>query len=176
MRKAGGFGQPVGVEPLLPYAHGGFATADGRARLRNDGLVSFGAPVLPTHLAPQGDPGRPFALLTPKTYTRFLNTSYSQHHAAREQAPGVEVDPADAAALGVAEGEVVRVHNDRGALELPVRFSGRVRPGVVAISWGWAGDAAAVNVLTSDELADWGGGVAFWSARVSIDPVAVSPG
>ena len=50
-----------------------------------------------------------------------------------------------------------------------MRVSARVRPGVVAIAWGWWGVDAAVNVLTSDELTDWGGGVAFWSTRVAID-------
>lgn len=70
---------------------------------------------------------------------------------------------------------MVRVHNARGALELPVRVSGRVRPGVVGIAFGWWGDAAAVNVLTPDAPADLGGGVAYYSARVAID-VGQTPG
>ena len=33
--------------------------------------------------------------LTPKTHTRFLNTSYSKHHADRERGPYFEIDPVD---------------------------------------------------------------------------------
>jgi anaerobic selenocysteine-containing dehydrogenase len=167
--RADGFHRLPVPDPLLPYEAGGFATRDGRAMLRNDALASLGAPALPEHRDVVRDADLPFALLTPKTMPRFLNSSYSHHHAHLERSPVVEVSAKDLANLGVAEGDVVRVHNDRGALHLPVRVSARVRPGVVAIAWGWWGDDAAVNVLTSDELADWGGGVAFWSTRVSID-------
>ena len=169
--RADGFQRLPLPDPLLPYAAGGFATADGRVRFRNDGLVAMGEPALPTYAPAQGDATLPFALLSPKTAPRFLNSTYSHHHAAREPEPCVEIDAADVAALGIEEGALVRVHNARGELVLPVRCTGRVRPGVVAIPWGWWGDAAAVNVLTSDEAADWGGGVAYYSARVAIDPV-----
>ena len=39
--------------------------------------------------------------------------------------------PADAAARGLADGDAARVWNDRATVELPVRVSGRLRPGVV---------------------------------------------
>lgn len=156
-------------EPLRPYANGGFDAPDGKAMLTNRGLPSIGVDVLPDYTPPTIDAAYPFALLSPKTYTRFLNSSYSHHHADREAEPCVEIDPDDAASLGVLEGTDVRVFNDRGSLVLPARFTGRVRPGVVAIAWGRWGDTAAVNVLTSDTLADWGGGVAYYSARVALE-------
>jgi anaerobic selenocysteine-containing dehydrogenase len=156
-------------DPLLPYADGGFATRSGRAMLRNDALVSLGLDPLPQYRPATVDEQLPFALLTPKTAPRFLNSSYSHHHAAREPAPCVEVHEKDAASLGVAHGDVVRVHNPRGELRLPVRVSARVRPGVVAVPWGWWGDDHAANALTPDTPADVGGGVAYYSARVAID-------
>ena len=169
--RADGFRRLPVPEDLRPYAHGGFDTPDGKALLRNDGLRALGIDPLPGFVPQTVDASYPFALLTPKTAPRFLNTSYSHHHAGREPAPCVELDPADGASLGVREGDEVRVGNDRGELRLRVRFTGRVRPGVVAVAWGWWGDVAAANVLTSDTLADWGGGVAFSSARVAIEPV-----
>jgi anaerobic selenocysteine-containing dehydrogenase len=88
----------------------------------------------------------------------------------------VELDAQDAKELGVAEGDCVRVHNHRATLELPVRISGRLRPGVVAVPWGWwghqHGDGKVANALTSDTLTDWGGGVAFYDATVAITPIA----
>jgi anaerobic selenocysteine-containing dehydrogenase len=155
-------------DPLRPYETGGFDAPEGKAMLHNRGLPSIGVDALPDYSPPTIDSGYPFALLSPKTYTRFLNTSYSHHHADRESAPCVEMDAGDAAALGIVEGADVRVRNERGELVLPARFTGRVRPGVVAIAWGRWG-AEAVNVLTSDTLTDWGGGVAFYSARVALE-------
>ena len=156
-------------DDLRPYVNGGFDTPDGKALLCNDGLRSIGVDPLPNFVPQTVDKGYPFALLTPKTSPRFLNTSYAHHHGDRESAPCVELDPVDATALGVGEGDQVRVFNDRGELQLPVRFTGRVRAGVIAVAWGWWGDTAAVNMLTSDTLADWGGGVAFYSARVAVE-------
>jgi anaerobic selenocysteine-containing dehydrogenase len=169
--RADGFQRLSLPEPLQPYAHGGFDTPGGKAMLSNRGLPSIGINAVPDYSVATIDASYPFALLSPKTYTRFLNTSYSHHHRDRESAPCVEIDPRDAAALGIDEGAPVRVHNDRGSLVLPAKFTGRVRSGVVAIAWGRWGDAAAVNVLTSDTLADWGGGVAYYSARVAIERV-----
>ena len=117
-------------------------------------------------------------LLTPKTHTRFLNSSYSspEHHGRLERGPYVELDPFDATARGLADGDLVRVWNDRAALTMPVRLTGRVRPGVVAIPWGWWGDDANANALTNDTLTDWGGGVAFWDTLVEVarGPVALT--
>jgi anaerobic dimethyl sulfoxide reductase subunit A len=69
------------------------------------------------------------------------------------------ISPGDAAARGVADGDRVRVFNDRGALEVTVRVTRRVRPGVVAVAQGawYTPDPAgvckrgSVNVLTSQK-------------------------
>ena len=58
------------------------------------------------------------------------------------------------------------------AVEVPVKLSQRVRPGVVSIPWGWwsihhaAGSVA--NSLTNDAQTDWGGGVAYYDTMVAI--------
>jgi anaerobic selenocysteine-containing dehydrogenase len=118
-------------------------------------------------------------------HTRFLNSSYSHlpKHGPLETSPSVEVHAEDAAALGLVEGATVRVWNDRGELQLPVRLSTRVRPGVVAVPWGWwanqypdspgAGSSPGpvANSLTNDTLTDWGGGVAFWDTQVALAPL-----
>ena len=54
---------------------------------------------------------------------------------------------------------------------MPVRVTGRLRPGVVSIPFGWWSahhpDGRAANALTNDTLTDWGGGVAFWDTLVA---------
>jgi anaerobic selenocysteine-containing dehydrogenase len=162
-----------------PFADGHFPTASGRVELRSDALAALGHPALPTFSAPTESPTDefPFSLLTPKQHTRFLNSSYSHlpKHGPLEGAPFVEVSTPDAHRLGVADGQCVRVWNDRGSLELPVRISERVRPGVVAVPWGWWSsqhpDGKVANLLTNDTLTDWGGGVAFSDTTVAVTPL-----
>ncbi len=168
-------------EHLLPYAEGNFATPSGKAELASDRLGDRGLARLPTFVPPEeslvgnGEAARfPLALLTPKHHTRFLNTSYTHlpAHGPREGGPFVEMHAVDAEARGVAEGDVVEVWNDRGSLRLPVRISERVRPGVVAVPFGWwSADhvtGGSANSLTSDTLTDWGGGVAYSDTLVDV--------
>jgi len=166
-----------------PFAAGNFPTASGKVELRCDQLVATGQPALPTYFAP-GEaafaPRFPFMLLTPKQHARFLNSSYSHlpKHGPLEGTPFLELHPSDAAALGLVEGQSAQVWNDRGSVDLPVRVSQRVRPGVVAIPWGWwaaqhratDGNGNVANSLTNDTVTDWGGGVAFSDTRVAIAP------
>jgi len=166
-----------------PFAHGGFPTPSGKLELRCDGLRSLGQPALPTYSAPAEAafaPRFPFALMTPKMHTRFLNSSYSHlpKHGPLEGSPFVEVHADDAFELGLVEGASARVWNDRGEVTLPVRVSDRVRPGVVVIPWGWWANqhpgssptGPVANSLTNDTLTDWGGGAAFWDTQVALAP------
>jgi anaerobic selenocysteine-containing dehydrogenase len=167
-----GFLRIEGTEEMLLYGDGGFGTPDGKAALYSGELASLGHDPLPSYRPTIEGPSGPLAttyplmLLSPKNHTRFLNSTYSGHHRDRETGPYVEIDPADAAARGISEGDPVRVWNERGTLSLPARISTRLRPGVVAIPWAWWGKEANVNLLTSDTPADWGGGVAFFDTLV----------
>jgi anaerobic selenocysteine-containing dehydrogenase len=172
-------------EDFRPYAEGGFPTASGRIELSSEALVRAGHPALPTYTPARegldGDPALlaryPLALLTPKHHTRFLNSSYSHlpKHGPLEGGPFVELDEADASARGIVDGDTVQVWNDRGALTLTARLSKRLRPGVVAVPFGWwsgqhGGDGTA-NSLTNDTLTDWGGGVAYSDTLVQVAAV-----
>ena len=156
-------------EVFLPYATGGFATPEGKALLRADGLAALGLPTLPTYTAPAAPTAAtPLRLMTPKLHTRFLNSTYSSHHGSMEDGPFVELSAADAEVRGVGDGDEVSVWNDAGMLTLTVRLSDRVRPGLVAIPWGWWGEQANVNVLTSAVDTDWGGGAAYLDTLVEV--------
>jgi anaerobic dimethyl sulfoxide reductase subunit A len=84
----------------------------------------------------------------------------------------VFINPVDAAARGLADGDEVRVFNDRGALILPCRITPRIMPGVVDIPQGawWQPDengvdrGASVNVLTSERWTPY----AFGNAQHTI--------
>lgn len=177
-------------DDLRPWAEGGFPTASGRFEFSSPALAARGHGALPDHHVPLegwGSPTSqqyPLALMTPKTHTRFLNSSYSPlpGHGDREGVPFVELDPVDAQARGVSHGDRVRVFNQRASLELmarvPTEGQGRGRPGVVIVPFGWwrhqHGDDGVANDLTSDTLADWGGGVAFYDVSVEVERIEAS--
>ena len=174
-------------DAVLPYANGNFATASGRTLLASPTFGSIGLPSVPTFT-----PGReslagdsdllsryPLAMMSSKIHQRFLNASYShlEHHVGAEGTIYCELDPADAAARGIRDGDAVRVFNDRASLLATARVSesaSRVRPGLVIVPFGWVGertdDGNTVNMLTSDTATDWGGGVAFYDTLVEVAP------
>ena len=65
-------------------------------------------------------------------------------------APFVELHPADAKALGLADGEMVKAVSRRGEITLPALITERVEPGVVFIPFHY--QEAAANLLTNDAL------------------------
>ena len=166
-----------------PFGDGVFDTTSGRVELASDLLERLGHPRVPTFVAPResplGDPALaaeyPLQLLTPKHHTRFLNSSYPQlpKHGPPEGGPFVELDPTDAAARGLADGDLARVWNDRASLAVPVRISDRTRTGVAAIPFGWWRehhvDGRTANSLTNDTLTEWGGGVAYSDTLVQVE-------
>jgi anaerobic selenocysteine-containing dehydrogenase len=171
-------------ESGTPWADGGFPTASGKLEFVSERLAANGHPRLPSYVpANEGPRGPsferfPLQLMTPKHHARFLNSGYSHlpKHGPAEGGPFVELDAADAAARGLAEGDCARVFNDRASLELPVKISGRLRPGLASIPWGWwrqhHPDGKVANSLTNDTLTDWGGGVAYSDTLVQIERAA----
>jgi len=55
----------------------------------------------------------------------------------REQENRCEIHPDDADALGIADGDRVRVRSEVGAIELPAEVSDRIRRGIICIPHGW---------------------------------------
>lgn len=176
-----GFVRVGETEDLMPYANGGFNTVSGRALLVNNELAAIDQPTLPTYIAANEGPGSgaaqafPLVLATPKKQLRFLNTTYSGDpgHRDKEKGPFLELDEIDAAARGLADGDMARVFNDRAELRLEVRLSDRLRPGLASVPWGfWAdaydNDGLLVNDLTNDALTDWGGGAAYGDTLVEV--------
>ena len=157
-------------EDFRPFAQGGFGTPSGRLRLWSDGLP-------PGFDPPPGD-AEPLALMTVKSAHHFLNSTYANlpRHLAGEGEPLLEMHADDAAPRGIADGDVVRVSNARGEVVARARLGDVVRPGVVALPSGWwasrSPGGTMANALTTPELTDRGGGGAFHSARVEVEPAA----
>ncbi len=78
----------------------------------------------------------------------------------------------DAVARGIRDGDSIQVESPRGAARFTARVTDATRPGVVVIEGIWwhrfSPDGRGVNVLTSDRVADMGGGPAFHSNLVQV--------
>jgi anaerobic selenocysteine-containing dehydrogenase len=96
----------------------------------------------------------------------------------------LHVHPADAARLGLADGEPARVRNRAGEVEAPVEVTDAVMPGVVSLPHGWGHDAPGARLavagehpgVNSNALADEGLVDALsGNAVLNGIPVAVAP-
>ena len=167
-------------EDRRPFAEG-YPFPDGKLPFANAELERQGHGRLPTYRPARegaiGNGGRyPLSLMSPKFHQRFLNASYShlERHAGPEGELFCDLHPDDAAARGIADGDVIEVFNDRARLQAVARVSDdtRARPGLVIVPFGWVGDRTrdglAVNDLTNDAPTDWGGGVAFFDTSVEV--------
>ena len=164
--------------PEAPFAQGGFATANGRAQADPPGLG------VPDHVAnyesllsaPQLAARYPLAMISPPA-RNFLNSSFVNVQSLRsvEGEPLLEIHVSDAAARGLASGQVVRVFNDRGEYRCRCEVTDRARPGVVnglGIWWRKFGLAGTnVNELTHQRLTDIGRAPTFYDCLVQVETV-----
>lgn len=172
-------------EVWAPFAEGGFPTASGKCELFSESLAAQGFDPLPTFTPPRESARSapalaqkfPLALISPAAHA-FLNSSFANmsKQLRQEARPFVEIHPADAAARAIADGQMVRVFNDRGVCELSAVVTERARPGVVVSPSVWWNKLSPGNVninqLASQELTDLGGGATFYDALVEIAPVS----
>ena len=113
----------------------------------------------------------PFRLVTAPA-RQFLNSTFGEivEGRRREGRPTALLYAGDAKALGVGEGDVVRIGNAQGEVAVWASGGARVRAGTVVVESLWGNGAFAgglgVNVLTSDEAAAPAGGAVFHDTAV----------
>jgi anaerobic selenocysteine-containing dehydrogenase len=161
----------------------GFGFPDGKFRFSPDwaavGSNHATMPKLPDHFAATdattGD--RPFRLVAAPA-RQFLNTTFTENATGRkrEDRPTALLHPDDAARLGVAEGERVRLGNGLGEVVVHAKLFDGLQPGVVIVESIWTHDAfengVGINALVSDEPAMPAGGAVFHDTAVWVRAVA----
>jgi formate dehydrogenase major subunit len=85
----------------------------------------------------------------------------------------VYLNPADAAEMGVSDGDFVRLTSRRGSIELSARVSHRDTPGTCFVPFHFR--EAAANVLTIAENDPHGKIPEFKFCAVRVEPVAAGP-
>jgi anaerobic selenocysteine-containing dehydrogenase len=168
-------------EVFAPFAEGGFETPSGKCEFYSEKMARAGLDPLPCYTPPKESPDTspdlalryPIQLLSPPANS-FLNSTFSHlpSFVRSERQPLIEMNEQDARLRNLADGEMVRVWNDRGGCKLVVRISDRVKRGVaVAPSIWWnklSPDGSNVNVTTSQALTDIGGGATFYDNLVQV--------
>ena len=86
----------------------------------------------------------------------------------------IDVSPEDASALGVAEGEVVKVTSRRGSVEAPVRVDTGLRPGLAFMTLHFP-EQVETNLLTIDAWDPKSGTAEFKATAERIDRLSERP-
>lgn len=156
-------------EPYRPYAEGSHYP---------DRKIRFSP--APRQLTFEEQPSEryPLRLISPPG-SHLLNTSMGNIAALLEAAggePQVVVHPADAARLGLTDGQRSRLVSAHGEIVRKTLVSGDAREGVVVALGQWwpklAPDGRSLNDLTGERLTDLGGGSTFGNVTVRLEPLA----
>ncbi len=170
-------------QPAFEDAHylNGFAHADGKFHFRPDWVNGASPNKPPASVGTLGpyaelppfpdqvdvielaDAEHPFRLATSPA-RNFLNSSFSETKTSRQKEgrPEVMINPVDAEANDVGNGDLVRIGNMRGELRIHARVTTEVKPGVLIAEGLWPNkahvDGEGINVLTgADPVAPYGG-------------------
>ncbi|KPC78060.1 molybdopterin-dependent oxidoreductase [Streptomyces sp. NRRL S-4] len=144
-----GVSQTLAVRPDGSVPRLAFPTASGRA-------VFFARPHMPAAEMPDDD--FPFVLNTGRLQHQWhtlTKTGKVTKLSRLNPGPFVEINPQDAAALSIAEGDPVEVASRRGRAVLPAVVTDRVRPGDCFAPFHWNdlfGEYLSVNAVTNDAV------------------------
>ena len=171
------------IDCALPFeeAHflNGFGTPDKKFHFAPDwnrvGANAETMPAMPDHFdnIDKADDDRPFRLVTAPARS-YLNSSFNETPGSikREGRPKAMMHPDDIAALGLADGQAIRMGNKRGAVHLHAEAFEGLQRGVVVVESIWPNDAFpdgnGINTLTSAEPGPPKGGAVFHDTAVWI--------
>jgi anaerobic selenocysteine-containing dehydrogenase len=156
LRVAGGF-LPLRVRAIA-YANRKFDSPSGMIEFYSSQAEKLGLPPLPVHKVDKASP-YPLALSFGRTLTNF-HAFYDEGKALpllpkHNPAPQLWISRVDADARQLANGEAIRISNERGAFSAKACITDDVPPGVVWIRDGWAGPnhlTSGDEVLSGDAL------------------------
>ena len=174
--------QKLRLADRVPFVRAKLPTPSGKIELYSELLARLGHDPLPSYTPPAeigdgvtGPEGHyPLAFITPPSHF-FLNSTYADmpSNQRSEVRPTLQIQPRDAADRGIAEGDLVRVFNDRGECRLYANITEDTQPGQVVSQGLWWGmstpDGKGVNATTSQRLADFAGGATFFSNAVEVE-------
>ncbi|NVJ90581.1 MAG: molybdopterin-dependent oxidoreductase [Methylocystaceae bacterium] len=155
----------------------GFETPDGKFRFKPDwsALGPRGAdmPAFPDHwnVIDEKTAENPFRLITPPSQN-FLNSTFSETKTSRikERSPEVLIHPKVMRKLGIAEGELVRIGNERGSVVLNAVTAKQQHEDTLVVEGIWPAstflEGKGINTLVSSEPGYPNNGAVFHDTSV----------
>ena len=162
-----------------------FPTPSGKIEIFSKRLWEMNNPDIPalSHYVPAAEGPQdalaktfPLQLITWKGKNRANSTQYANPWLQEVQTQKLWINPLDAAARNIAQGDEVRIYNDRGVTRIPAEVTPRVMPGVVAMQAGawWQPDGNGIdhggcaNVLSSARITPLAKGNAHQTMLVEV--------
>lgn len=173
----GGDHQRNGLESFIRDPGGNpLDTPSGKIEISSERYTETGFPAWPEYRPLVRDEKHLLMLITPHSRYR-INGTGSNIPWVKEKDPIVLwMNPEDAQQRDICDGDSVRVHNDVGNLELKVRITPDIAPGVVScIQGGWQNlpDSPSVNNLTPLEPTLPSIGTRTHTVFVEVEPVRI---
>jgi anaerobic selenocysteine-containing dehydrogenase len=175
-----GFHREPEEHPFQPYTSGTLSTPSGRIEFYSEALAAQGLDPLPAFVPntesrfTENATRYPLEFLSRKN-DNYMNSTFANLEGHRRMeartSQRLEMHPLDAGSRGIADGDAVRIFNDRGSLTLTALVNGSVPAGVVAARLDWAklhAEGTNVNALTSERLTDLGRAATFYSTLVEV--------
>ena len=162
--------------PSNPYADG-FSTPSGKVEFYSQAMDDRGLDPLPDGQPlrdPDGGDRYSLEFITPPHHF-FLNSAFNEIDALRETAgkARVMIHPETAQIRGIADGDPVRVFNDRGECTFLAHVTNDTQTGLLVaegLHWPRLSPGGGANQLTSQRLTDMGDTCAFHCSLVEVQP------
>jgi anaerobic selenocysteine-containing dehydrogenase len=170
-------------QPFMPFLVGPLPTPSGKVEFSSETLAAQGQDPVPGFVPPTESRWSKTAERFPLEFLsrkadNYMNSTFANLDGHRKMeartSQSLEMHPTDAKTRGIANGDKVRVWNERGEISLTALVDGAVPEGVVAARMDWAkfnDGGVNVNALTSERLTDIGAGATFYSVLVEVAKV-----
>jgi len=137
-----------------------FSTPSGKVEFYSQYLEDLGYPALPEYRPPAylDSPASdyPYVLITGARKLIYYHSRFRNIKRFRTAIPGPEAElhPQDASALGVSDGDEIRITSRIGTVEVPAKIMSKseILPGTLQLTHGW--EEANANLLTHDDRFD----------------------
>jgi anaerobic selenocysteine-containing dehydrogenase len=162
--------------PSNPYADG-FSTPSGKVEFYSQVMADQGLDPLPDGQPlrdPDGGDSYSLEFITPPHHF-FLNSAFNEIDRLRERAgqARVMIHPETARSRGIADGDPVRVFNNRGECSFLAQVTDNTQAGLLVaegLHWPSLSPGGGANQLTSQRLTDMGETCAFHCNLVEVQP------
>jgi len=167
--------------PARQWVKNGWPTADGKIQIWSDDIAALGLDPLPIYLPEtegQYDEALreryPLQVLSTASHY-FIGDSFQsvERLQAMQSRPTLELNPEDAAARGISDGDLCRLYNERGETYAYAVIIEGLIPGVCGTQKQFKGSntpgGVNVNALISEQLSDFGFAPTFYSCLAELE-------